>query len=151
VQRIYKTCSLIQTVSRLHVVTVFSCLLKWMNQPWWQCHLTHISFSIAQTRFHLLSFLPINKTFCYIFPPNQALLAVLQNSTTFDSVLLRIQSLSYNLNVNSNPTRGHSYLTCFPVSSLFGLPFFFLFFCQWEFWMFLDFYSWLGTWFVIIY
>jgi hypothetical protein len=112
-------------------------LLKWINQR--QCHLCFsfplslihtnicvcvcVSFFISQTRFHLLSFLPINKTFCYIFPPNQALLAVLQNSTTFDSVLLRIQSLSYNLNVNSNPTRGHSYLTCFPVSSLFGLPF----------------------------
>jgi hypothetical protein len=34
---------------------------------------------------------PINKTFCYIFPPYQALLALLQDSTTFDYVLLRIQ------------------------------------------------------------
>ncbi|KAJ6993165.1 hypothetical protein NC653_016328 [Populus alba x Populus x berolinensis] len=42
-------------------------------------------------------------------------------STTFDPVLLRIQSLSYNLNVNSNPTRGHSYLTCHPGKKMLQL------------------------------
>ncbi|KAJ6871659.1 LRR receptor-like serine/threonine-protein kinase [Populus alba x Populus x berolinensis] len=50
---------------------------------------------------------PINKTSAiFLFLPTELYLLLLQKSTAFDSVVSRIHSLSYSLDVKSNPTIG---------------------------------------------
>jgi hypothetical protein len=116
-------------------------LLKWINQR--QCHLCFslplslihinicvcvcVSFFISQTRFHLLSFLPHQQDFLLYFSTLSSFACFVAGFYNF------WLCASKDSNVSNNPTRGHSYFTCFPVRSLFGLPFIFLFFCQWEF------------------
>ena len=121
-----------------------------MEQPWRQCHLTYISFSIAQTRFHVLSFVPppTSQTSAIFFscPPCLACFRC-RILTTFDSVVLRFHSLcKFGCQKQSH----YSVVIFDSVSSTLlllssFLPFFFFFFFSLKNVDFLDSYCWVSV------